>query len=260
MVGMVLGITVLGQEGTRPPQPEAGHQGERQLTLLMQSEPRRFGDAPAYGFLLAEGSGLPAAEHVPVPGPTLVLKRGEPVEITVVNRLPEGTSIHWHGMELESYYDGVHGWSGAGERVTPLIEPGGSFVVRFTPPRAGTFIYHTHAHDNRQLTSGLYGAMLVVEPGETFDQATDHVFVIGRGGPDLTAPTVLNGQREPQVAWQAGARHRVRLINITPGDIFSATLQTSEGPVTWRPLDQGRRADAGRQRAAAPRKTGDRRR
>ena len=73
-------------------------------------------------------------------------------------------------MELESYYDGVHGWGGTGQQVTPMIEPGGSFVVRFTPPRAGTFIYHTHLHDNRQLTSGLYGAMIVAEPGERFEE------------------------------------------------------------------------------------------
>ena len=50
------------------------------------------------------------------------------------------------------------------------------------------------------------------------------------------APAVLNGQRGPQVMWKAGQRHRVRLINITPSDIFSVTLQTNEGPVTWRPL------------------------
>ena len=60
-------------------------------------------------------------------------------------------------MELESYYDGVHGFGGIGLRMTPLIQPGESFVVRFTPPRTGTFIYHTHLHDRRQLTSGLYG-------------------------------------------------------------------------------------------------------
>ena len=81
----------------------------------------------------------------------------EPVEITVVNHLTEATAIHWHGMELDSYYDGVHGWSGVDRRLAPMIEPGGTFVVRFTPPRAGTFIYHTHLHDYRQLSSGLYG-------------------------------------------------------------------------------------------------------
>jgi FtsP/CotA-like multicopper oxidase with cupredoxin domain len=120
---------------------------------------------------------------VQIPGPTLALTKGEPVEITLVNQLPEATAIHWHGMELDSFYDGVHGWSGAGTRVTTMIEPGASFVVRFTPPQSGTFMYHTHLHDRVQLTSGLYGAMIVLEPGETLDEGTDHVVVIGRGGP-----------------------------------------------------------------------------
>jgi FtsP/CotA-like multicopper oxidase with cupredoxin domain len=235
MTGMVLGVTVVGDEEMTPGGPET-EQPARKLTLLMRREPKRFGDAPGYGFTLAEGSASVRTGQVPVPGPTLVLTRGEPVEITLVNELPEGTAIHWHGMELESYYDGVHGWSGSGTRVTPLIEPGGTFVVRFTPPRTGTFMYHTHLHDNRQLTSGLYGAMLVVEPGETFDDATDHVFVIGRGSPALDAPTVVNGRHGPQVVWKAGVRHRIRLINITPNDIFSVTLQTNDGPITWRAL------------------------
>jgi FtsP/CotA-like multicopper oxidase with cupredoxin domain len=236
MTGMVLGVTVIEADDAASGASEIAQPPPKKLTLLMQSEPKRFGDAPAYGFTLAAGPASMQTGQVPIPGPTLVLTRGEPVEITLVNRLPEGTAIHWHGMELESYYDGVHGWSGSGLRVTPLIEPGESFVVRFTPPRTGTFMYHTHLHDNRQLTSGLYGAMLVLEPGDTFDEAADHVFVIGRGGPALDAPTVINGQRGPQVVWKAGARHRIRLINITPNDIFSVALQTSEGPVDWRPL------------------------
>ena len=178
----------------------------------------------------------PQSRHVPVPGPRLVLARGDPVEITLVNRLPEATAIHWHGMELESYYDGVHGWSGAGLRVTPLIEPGDSFVVRFTPPRTGTFMYHTHNHDHTQLASGLYGPMLVVEPGETFDEATDHVIVLGRNGPARGALTVINSEAAPDFVWKAGALHRLRLINITPGEILSVTLQTADGPVTWHPL------------------------
>jgi len=236
MAGMILGVTVLSPEGTTGDRSGGIPTAARTLTLEMQAEPKRFGNEPAYGFVLTEGGKAPAANRVPVPGPTLVLKRGEPVEITLVNRSPEGTAIHWHGMELESYYDGVHGFSGTGQRVTPLIEPGGSFVVRFTPPNTGTFMYHTHLHDKRQLTSGLYGAMLVVDPDETFDEATDHVFVMGRDGPEPTAPAVLNGHRSPQVMWKAGQRHRVRLINITPSDIFTVTLQTNDGPVTWRPL------------------------
>ena len=49
--------------------------------------------------------------------------------------------MHWHGIELDSYYDGVHGWSGAGQRVTPMIEPGGrssSASRRLAPARSST--------------------------------------------------------------------------------------------------------------------------
>ena len=154
------------------------------------------------------GDGSADDRDVPVPGPTLVLTRGEPVEITLVNRLPEGTAIHWHGMELESYYDGVHGFSGAGQRVTPLIEPGGSFVVRFTPPRTGTFMYHTHMHDPRQLTSGLYGAMLVVEPDETVRR-------VGRSRvhPGTRRPGSEAGRRRERRDRAAGRRgRRARVI------------------------------------------------
>jgi FtsP/CotA-like multicopper oxidase with cupredoxin domain len=174
MTGLVVGIVVRGPEEHSEYSPAVSD--ARQLTLVMQQEPHRFGEAPAFGFLLAEGSHAPPVGPVSVPGPVLVLRRGEPVAITLVNHLAEATSIHWHGMELASVYDGVHGWSGSGDRATPIIEPGGTFVVRFTPPRAGTFIYHTHLHDNRQLTSGLYGAMLVLEPEELFDKTFDHIW------------------------------------------------------------------------------------
>jgi FtsP/CotA-like multicopper oxidase with cupredoxin domain len=47
-----------------------------------------------------------------------------------------------------------------------VIKPGGSFVVRFTPPRAGTFMYHTPLNDEAQISSGLYVPLIVVEPGK----------------------------------------------------------------------------------------------
>ena len=219
---------------------------------------------PAAGFVLSEGRCAASRRtRAAAPGPPIVLRRDEPVEITLVNRLAEATAIHWHGIELDSYYDGVHGWSGVDRRVTPMIEPGGSFVVRFTPPRAGTFIYHTHLHDYRQLSSGLYGPLIVTDAGETFDPATDHVIVLGRSGLTSEEPSVLtdpesvvmNGERAPRLVWKAGVRHRVRLINITPDDIFSVTLQTSEGPVHVDAGRQGWRAAAGgrvRRRPGAP--------
>jgi FtsP/CotA-like multicopper oxidase with cupredoxin domain len=210
----------------------------------MEIQPPPSDGRTSAGFTIIEADCPPPADTAPASlDRPLVLRRGEPVEITLVNRLAEATSIHWHGLELDSVYDGVHGWSGAGSEVAPMIAPGGSFTVRITPPRTGTFIYHTHLHDFRQLTSGLYGALIVVEPGESYDPTTDHVVVLGRRDATETAAilkdpasVVINGAREPSWTWGAKARHRVRLINISPDDIWSVSLQGASGLATWRPL------------------------
>jgi manganese oxidase len=178
------------------------------------------------------------------PGPPLILRRDEPVEITVVNQLGERTALHWHGMELESYYDGVHNFSGLGQKLAPMIEPGDTFIVRFTPPRTGTFMYHTHLHDERQLPLGLYGSMIVVAPDDVYDPVVDHTVMLGRSGLDPAAPNVLipqtplviNGEKSPVLVWKAGSRHRVRLINITPDDILTVSMQTPRGPLAWTPV------------------------
>ncbi len=257
MAGLILGVTITGSPST--PKEPSTHPIARRFSLLMRTEPGRYGAAPAYGFELADVDELPDVESttrpsaLPVPGPTLVVRRGEPVEISLANQLPEATSIHWHGMELDSYYDGVHGWSGAGTRVTPLIEPGGRFMVHFTPPRAGTFMYHTHMHDDRQLTSGMYGALVVLEPGETWDPALDHVLVIGRGGPERGAPVVVNGENRPALLLRPDARHRLRLVNITPNDILTVALTTAKEPLIWRPLAKDAVPVAGEPRAAIQR-------
>jgi manganese oxidase len=248
MAGMVLGISVL------PAEPDAPSPGAartpRRLTMVIQSaynvpeEAVLQGDLGTAGFTVTEAGDAAATAAGPAsPGPTLVLRRDEPVEITVVNRLAEATSLHWHGLELESYYDGVHGWSGLNQRLAPMIAPGASFVVRITPPRAGTFIYHTHLHDYRQLSSGLYGALIVTEPGEAYDAATDHVVVLGRRHASEASSlledadtAVVNGQRSPQLVWRAGVRHRIRIINITPDDTFNVSLVARDTPVTWQPL------------------------
>src|SRR5260370_34200426 len=61
------------------------------------------------------------AESSGLMGPPIVLHRGEPVEITVENQMQQETAIHWHGIELESYYEGVPEFSGMGSQVTPPI-------------------------------------------------------------------------------------------------------------------------------------------
>jgi FtsP/CotA-like multicopper oxidase with cupredoxin domain len=243
MAGMIVGVRVHGSPAAPTDASASNNAVPRKLTLVMRREAKHGGDSSAAGFVLSEGDTPPATAAIAVPGPPIVLQRDEPVEITLVNRLGEATAVHWHGMELDSYYDGVHGWSGIDRQKAPMIEPGGTFVVRFTPPRAGTFIYHTHVHDYQQLTSGLYGPLIVTEPAEAFDPATDHVVVIGRSrineADSILADArsvLLNGERSPRLVWNAGERHRVRLINITPDDIFTVVMQTAEGPVTWKPL------------------------
>jgi FtsP/CotA-like multicopper oxidase with cupredoxin domain len=124
-----------------------------------------------------------------------------------------------------------------------MIEPGETFVVQMTPPRTGTFIYHTHVHDDTQLSSGLYGPLIVTEPGEAYDPIADHVIVVGRreaseasGLLDDPTSVILNGERTPRWVWRAGGNHRIRLINITPDDILSVSLGHGDKPVVWRPL------------------------
>ncbi len=235
MGGLVLGINVTPATSAAPmdtkPQTPA-----RKLRLLVQSRPATETLPVGVGYRIEEGDAAVQGAP-PVPGAPLILERGQPVEITVVNQLAEPTAVHWHGIELESYYDGVPMWGGNSRQVTPPIAPGGNFVARFTPPRAGTFIYHTHWHDLLQLTGGLYGPLIVLEPGQKFNPDTDRIFVIGRAGPDEQAfPLVLNGTPQPNaVALKVGQRYRFRFINITPHDADGViSLRSEAGPVTWR--------------------------
>jgi FtsP/CotA-like multicopper oxidase with cupredoxin domain len=170
-------------------------------------------------------------------GSTLVLTRGEPVDITVVNRLTEPTGVHWHGIELESYSDGVAGWSGIGKRIAPLIAPRDSFVAHLTLPRAGTFIYHTHLNDLEQLTSGMYGAIVVLEPGQVFDPGTDHIYMAGWDSEVQPPHVVVNGDSVlAPAAMSYGVPHRFRLINIGVAVSARFSLRRDTTLVSWKPL------------------------
>ena len=103
-----------------------------------------------------------------IPAPTLRLSEGDEVTIRVTNRLPEATSIHWHGILLPYQMDGVPGISFNG------IAPGETFTYRFTLRQSGTYWYHSHS--GFQEMTGMYGA-LIVEPrsGERHPADQDHV-------------------------------------------------------------------------------------
>ncbi|MEO5579994.1 MAG: multicopper oxidase domain-containing protein [Gemmatimonadaceae bacterium] len=231
MAGLVLGISVRPARGfVETPRGVA-----RQMSLFVnEGKPSRA--APrALSFVLQRGNISPAVDSVEIPGSVLVLTRGEPTDIKVVNRLGEGMSVHWHGIELESFSDGVAGWSGMDGQVAPIIAPKDSFTARLTMPRAGTFIYHTHLNDIEQLTSGLYGAIVVLEPGSGFDPSRDHVFVAAADGRAAPNNGVVNGEAAaPPMEFAAGVTHRMRFVNINPGGAVVIRLRRDSTAMQWR--------------------------
>jgi FtsP/CotA-like multicopper oxidase with cupredoxin domain len=233
MAGLVMGITIL--PGDVPVQaPAKSSAATRNIELVATEVPGVFGKDPGMAFAIADKS---SALQPRIPGPPIILTQGEPTAVRVVNRLPEPMTVHWHGIELESYFDGVAGVSGTGDRLMPAIASGESFVAQMTPPRAGTFIYHTHFDDIKQLSSGLYGPLIVLPPGEKFDPATDRVLVISRAGPGET-PIWLNGSRSPEIGtFIAGQKYRLRIINIVPENPpVDIGLQIAGMAATWRPI------------------------
>jgi FtsP/CotA-like multicopper oxidase with cupredoxin domain len=90
-----------------------------------------------------------------VPGPTIEANEGDRVRIMLHNKLPEATSIHWHGIEVPPEMDGVPFIS------QPMVEPGGSFTYEFTLHQNGTFFYHSHGAMQEMM--GMIG-LFVIHP------------------------------------------------------------------------------------------------
>jgi FtsP/CotA-like multicopper oxidase with cupredoxin domain len=226
---LVLGITV--PEPAHSAAPNFWH-ADRKLRLEITE---RTGH-PQYAIELYDPQRSGLTSKPGLIGPPLILTRGQPVEIEVANRLRGPTAIHWHGIELESYYDGVPGWSGAGTQITPPIAPGSSFIARIVPPRSGTFIYHTHWHDASQLTNGLYGPLIVLPEGEAFDPKSDLTFVFSIGDfGALQELALINGTPQSKtLQLETGRKYRFRFINIsTNNQGMQVSLRNSSGPVEW---------------------------
>ena len=239
MGGLVLGIEVrpgrARTDGVSVAQPAAAP--PRSIALFASARPRTFGEKDGFGFVMQEGPSAPARDSIRIPGSPLILIRGEPARIAVHNRLSQPISVHWHGLELESYFDGVGGFSGAGASVAPAIAPDDSFIVRLTPPRAGTFMYHVHGERGEELASGLYGPLLVVDPSKPYDSRTERVFVMADGGPGSRKPLFINGTATPDtMVMVVGTTYRLRFIYITANNVVLTTLRSPAGPVTVRRL------------------------
>jgi FtsP/CotA-like multicopper oxidase with cupredoxin domain len=122
------------------------------------------------------------------PGPTIEVVEGEKVRIFVTNRLPEHTTIHWHGVILPNGMDGVGGLT------QPHIPVGKTFVYEFVPKRSGTHMYHPHADEMVQMAMGMMG-LLIIHPRDPNFMRVDRDFAFL-----MSAYDVEPGSYTPKVA------------------------------------------------------------
>ncbi|MEP7067083.1 MAG: multicopper oxidase domain-containing protein [Gemmatimonadota bacterium] len=233
MGGLVIGIRVKPRGIQETAQPIS-----QSIRLLVRSRANVYGEDVGYGYVRGDSPDAAMRDSFSVPGPTLELKRGKRVAITIVNQSHEAAAVHWHGIELESLPDGVPGLSGSGTTTIPFIMPGDSFTVRFTAPRAGTFMYHSHSNEMQQVSSGLYGAIIVRD--DTAAARDEHTLLFSDDGPftnffEIGPPTLLNGKLHPDtIDVRAGQATRLRLINIRAENSIDMTLERDGAPVLWR--------------------------
>jgi FtsP/CotA-like multicopper oxidase with cupredoxin domain len=161
------------------------------------------------------------------PGPTIEAVQGDRLRIYVTNRLPEPTTVHWHGLILPNGMDGV---SGLNQKPIP---PGETWVYEFTLRDAGTYMYHSHYDEMTQIALGLIGMFVVHPKRET--SPVDHDFVlmthewmlpVGARRPDPNAMSdfnllTFNGKAFPAtepLMVGTGQKVRIRLGNLSPMD------------------------------------------
>lgn len=140
-----------------------------------------------------------------LPGPEIRVRQGTELRVAFANRLPEPSTVHWHGIRLPNPMDGVPGLT------QPPVEAGADFQYTFRCPDAGTFWYHPHYNSSEQLGRGLIGA-LVVEETQPIDVDQDLTWVLS----DLRVDTdgqITNDFRGRHDAAHAGRIGNVPLIN-----------------------------------------------
>jgi len=159
------------------------------------------------------------------PGPTIEAVEGDKMRIFVTNKLPEHTTVHWHGMLVPSGMDGVGGLT------QPHIQPGKTFVYEFQLTKSGTFMYHPHSDEMVQMAMGMMGMFVVHPRNPKFMRVDrDFVFMLGsyRIDPGSYLPKVaemldfnlwtFNSRVFPgidHIPVRKGDRVRVRIANLT---------------------------------------------
>jgi FtsP/CotA-like multicopper oxidase with cupredoxin domain len=122
------------------------------------------------------------------PGPTIEVVEGDKVRIFVTNKLPEHTTIHWHGVILPNGMDGVGGLT---QRHIPV---GKTYVYEFVPKRSGTHMYHPHADEMVQMAMGMMG-LLIIHPRDANFMRVDRDFAFLMAAYDIEP-----GSYTPKVA------------------------------------------------------------
>ncbi|OUS06261.1 copper oxidase [Rhodobacterales bacterium 52_120_T64] len=214
----------------------------RARTGLQHIAPEGFPETDIWGY---EGG---------VPGPVIRVPQGRKVSRKFFNDLPQGSSIHWHGIRIENAMDGVVGLT------QEAVAPGDSFDYDFTVPDAGTYWYHPHNKTWEQMARGLYGA-LIVEESNPPEVDQDEIFLIddwrltqeaeidesfgqlmdwshgGRIGNWIT----VNGSAPGDHAVRQHERLRLRLVNVANSRIFNLEVEGLQGWVValdGQPLDE----------------------
>jgi len=233
MGALVIGIRVKPRGPQPPAQPIS-----QNIRLLVRSRAKVYGEYVGYGFVRGDSPEAATRDSFSVPGPTLEITRGKRVAVTIVNQSHEAAAVHWHGIELESFPDGVPGWSGTGSTTIPFIMPGDSLTVRFTAPRAGTFMYHSHSNEMQQISSGLYGALIVRDPSTS--STDERTLLFSDDGPFTSfikagPPVMLNGKVQADtIDVRAGTPTRFRVIDIRAENTTDILLERDGTPVPWR--------------------------
>lgn len=249
---MDMGYRDYGGGPTPPPHPGEGHGGrgvasltepagapaDVDLTVVARKEPLRLGSGQFVDGYTLNGMS---------PGPVIRAEQGQLVQVRLINEsVPDGITLHWHGLDVPNAEDGVAGVTQDAVRV------GGQFVYRFRVNQVGTFWYHSHQLSHEQVQGGLFGAVVITPrrgaaesaatptpATPTLAPATDALAVVhiyngtrtvnGQPG-ELRVPAapgtpvrvrVINTDNAPMTVWVGGTDYR--LLAIDGGDVHDPT-------------------------------------
>lgn len=196
------------------------------------TEVRYLTTGPAQIWAYRDGAKPGAKAHVP--GPLIEAKQGDKVIVHFRNALPEGTTLHWHGIKVPNASDGT-------PATQVEVPPGGEFRYEFEARDEGTFWYHPHVRGDIQIERGLYG-MLVVHGGPPVPVRTERVLLLDdvklNASGTLSASTtsldimlgrlgnflLANGLVNPTLPVESGSRERWRLVNTSNGRYLNLRL------------------------------------